>query len=73
MEKDGERERERDMYTRERGMIARECRTHGDTKWLNDSVRLPLFVDLNHANPFVIPANGSRLPRTDPQISPKTR
>lgn len=27
----------------------------GDTKWLNDSVRLLLFVDLNHANPFVIP------------------
>lgn len=51
----------------------RECRTHGDSKWLNDSVRPPLFVDLNHVNPFVIPQTVAAAPGTDPWISLETR
>jgi len=58
-----ERERERE----------RECRTRGDSKWLNDSVRPPLFVDLNHVNPFVIPQTVAAAPGTDPWISPEAR
>lgn len=59
-DKASERKREENTVQREikRGGCAdereKEWPTHGDTKWLNDSVRLPLFVDLNHANPFVI-------------------
>lgn len=41
------------MLMREKGRKSAE--RAADTKWPNDSARLPLFVDLNRANPFVIP------------------